>query len=208
MRASHAWPVESERLEPVTARFAQIPDEHDGWNTFPVCFEFSREPAEYSRAAVHHNPFDVTLRGIEKVRRLVQGSNVGWETRVDPAGCGVATCAARGVPNAAKGRPRAPSPGRCAAPGRSAVRRRHALPWQPSGTGRRPRCRSAQDMPLPASRCRAQPDDLACATRSPGSGRAAGPGRCAEHGRWADPLRLVSDCDSEWLPAEYRRDPR
>ena len=78
--------VESEDLEPMTARFTRVVDEHDGSSAFLLRFEFSHVPAKYSYKTVRDRLFDVTDGTIEKARRLVTGSNVGWELKVVPDG--------------------------------------------------------------------------------------------------------------------------
>ena len=93
--------VESEDLEPITARFTQVPSEHDGSNPFLLHFAFSHEPAGYSYKTVHKQLFDVTGGSIEKARRLVKGSNVGWEIRVRPDGFGDVALSARATTDCA-----------------------------------------------------------------------------------------------------------
>ena len=87
--------VESEDLNPMTARWTQVPSEHNGSSLFVLRFEFSHEPDSYSYRTVHKQLFDVTGGRIEKARRLVKGSNVGWEIRVPQDGAGDVTLDAR-----------------------------------------------------------------------------------------------------------------
>ena len=93
--------VESDDLAPITARFTKMVDEHDGSGTFLLRFAFSHEPAEYSYKTVHNHLFDVTGGAIERARRLVKGSNLGWELRVAPAGFGEVTLSARATTDCA-----------------------------------------------------------------------------------------------------------
>ncbi|MCY4450675.1 MAG: hypothetical protein OXC01_01880 [Immundisolibacterales bacterium] len=87
--------VESEDVEPMTARFTKVVDEHGGSGTFVLRFAFSHEPAGYSYKTVHNHLFDVTGGTIEKARRLAPPSNVGWELRVAPDGFGEVALSAR-----------------------------------------------------------------------------------------------------------------
>ena len=87
--------VESEDLEPITARFTQVPDYHDGSSPFLLHFEFSHEMRGYSYKTVHRELFGVTGGTIEKARRLAPPSNLGWEIRVRPHGRGPVTLVAR-----------------------------------------------------------------------------------------------------------------
>jgi len=87
--------VESDDLAPITARFTKVAGEHDGSSAFSLEFEFSHEPAEYSYKTVRNHLFDVTGGAIEKARRLVKGSNLGWELRVAPDGFGEVALSAR-----------------------------------------------------------------------------------------------------------------
>ena len=87
--------VESDDLAPLTARFTKTPDGHVGTGTFLLRFAFSHEPVGYSYKTVRDHLFDVTGGTIEKARRLVKRSNVGWELRVAPDGLGDVTLSAR-----------------------------------------------------------------------------------------------------------------
>ena len=93
--------VESEDLAPITARFTKVVDEHGGSGTFLLRFAFSHEPAGYSYKTVHNHLFDVTGGAIERARRLVQGSNLGWELRVAPSGFGEVALSARATTDCA-----------------------------------------------------------------------------------------------------------
>ena len=93
--------VESEDLAPITARFTKVVDEHGGSGTFLLRFAFSHEPAGYSYKTVHNHLFDVTGGAIERARRLVQGSNLGWELRVAPAGFDEVSLSARATTDCA-----------------------------------------------------------------------------------------------------------
>ena len=75
--ASAEGVVESEDLNPMTARWTKVPSEHNGSSPFLLRFEFSHEPDGYSYRTVHKQLFDVTGGRIENARRLVKGSNVG-----------------------------------------------------------------------------------------------------------------------------------
>ena len=92
--------VESEDIGPVTARFTQVPVEHDG-NAFVIEFAFSREIRRYSFRTVHRHLFEVTGGRIDKANRLSPPSNVGWAVRVVPDGLGPVTLAARATTDCA-----------------------------------------------------------------------------------------------------------
>ena len=93
--------VESEDVQSITARFTQAPDEHDGSSAFVLQLAFSHAPAGYSYVTVRDALFDVTGGTIEKARRLVKGSNLGWEVRLAPDGFGDVTLSARATTDCA-----------------------------------------------------------------------------------------------------------
>ena len=80
---------------PMTAQFTQAPATHDGSSTFLLQFQFSHEPREFSYRTVQDGLFHVTGGRIEHVRRLVHGSNLGWEVRIVPQGDEAVTLTAR-----------------------------------------------------------------------------------------------------------------
>lgn len=83
--------VESEDLEPITARFTTAPAEHDG---SPLEFAFSHAPESYNWRTVQHHLFAVTGGRIEKAGRTVRSGpsrNVGWRVVVPPDGVGAVT---------------------------------------------------------------------------------------------------------------------
>ena len=111
--------VESEDVEPLTARWTQVPSEHDGSSPFWLHFAFSHNPTSYSYKTVHQQLFDVTGGRITKAHRAAPPSSIGWEIRIEPDGLGAVTLAARATTDCA-----APSAA-CDVDGRQ-VRRRPA----------------------------------------------------------------------------------
>ena len=93
--------VESDDIEPITARFTQVPTEHDGSTAFLAQFEFSHEPQQFSYRTVRDALFEVGGGRIGKARRLTKGSNFGWEVTVVPSGNGAVTLTARATADCA-----------------------------------------------------------------------------------------------------------
>ena len=93
--------VESDDIEPITARFTQVPTEHDGSSAFLAQFEFSHEPQQFSYRTVRDALFEVGGGRIGKARRLTKGSNLGWEVTVVPSGNGAVTLTARATADCA-----------------------------------------------------------------------------------------------------------
>ena len=93
--------VESEDVEPLTARWTQVPSEHDGSSPFWLHFAFSHNPTSYSYKTVHQQLFDVTGGRITKAHRAVPRSSIGWEIRIEPDGLGAVTLAARATTDCA-----------------------------------------------------------------------------------------------------------
>ena len=68
----------------VTATLSNVPDEHDG-TAFTFSLEFSEEvQAGYAR--IRNHLFDVTQGNVIRASRKTQGSNIGWNVRVQPTG--------------------------------------------------------------------------------------------------------------------------
>ncbi len=69
-----------------TARFENVPDDHDG--TDPVAFElhFSEEPQDLSYTTVGGALLEVTGGTVTGARRLTPQDNSGWEVSVQPSG--------------------------------------------------------------------------------------------------------------------------
>ena len=79
----------------ITASLTRSPQAHDGSRNFLVHFEFSHSPRGFSYRTVRDGLFDVTGGRIEKARRLVKRSNLGWEVRIVPQGNEAVTLTAR-----------------------------------------------------------------------------------------------------------------
>ena len=86
--------VKSEDLDPITAQWATLHDEHEG-APFTLEFEFSREPARYSYKSVRDQLFEVTGASITRARRVVKRSNLAWELTLAPQGFDPVTLSAR-----------------------------------------------------------------------------------------------------------------
>ena len=69
----------------VTASVSGAPATHDGQTAFTFELQFSEEVAVGFRK-LRDEAFEVTGGSVIKARRLVQGSNQGWEITVDPQG--------------------------------------------------------------------------------------------------------------------------
>ena len=75
---------------PLTAEVREAPESHDGSGAFTFELHFSEAPS-LSFVALRDHAFSVTGGGIERARRLTQGSNQGWEITVRPSGSGAVT---------------------------------------------------------------------------------------------------------------------
>ena len=76
-------PEQSEQAgEPLTARFEALPASHDG-SAFTFELYFSEE-ITISYVNVRDDMLDVTDGEVTRVRRLEQGSNLGWEITIEP----------------------------------------------------------------------------------------------------------------------------
>ena len=107
--------VESEDLEPMTARFTQLPTEHDGSSAFEVRFEFSHRPDSYNWTTVRDHLFNVTGGRIVKVGRVVRRGpdrNRKWKMRVTPTGNADVTLDAKATTDCAVRRATCDSEGR------------------------------------------------------------------------------------------------
>ena len=71
---------------PVTARFSNMPAEHDG-STFTFDLSFSENVAA-GYARIRDHAFTVSGATIRKAQRKTQGSNQNWTVTVDPTGNG------------------------------------------------------------------------------------------------------------------------
>ena len=96
--------VESDDIEPMTARWTELPAEHDGSTPLWVRFAFSHEPDGYSYETVHKHLFDVAGGAIVKAKRAVKGSNLGWAMRIQPSGGGDVTLDAKATTGCAAAR--------------------------------------------------------------------------------------------------------
>ena len=69
---------------PFTARFEKLPEHHDGATAFTFEIHFSQEPDELSYLTVMEGLVYVEGASLTYARRLVGGSNLGWELTVEP----------------------------------------------------------------------------------------------------------------------------
>ena len=69
-----------------TARFEGLPAHHDGRTAFTFELHFSETPARTSYRTVQGDLLEVTGANVTHARRLVQGSDQGWEVTVAPSG--------------------------------------------------------------------------------------------------------------------------
>ena len=69
---------------PLTAEFVEMPETRDGETEFGFELRFSEE-IKVSFTTLRDAAFEVTEGTVRRARRLVKGSNVGWEIRVQPA---------------------------------------------------------------------------------------------------------------------------
>ena len=98
--------------EPLTARFSDVPTEHDGQSEFTFSLTFSEEPKLGYRTLRDH-AFDVSGGDMRKARRQQQGSTLAWTIHVEPSGPGTVSigllqtnnCSASGAICTRDGRP-------------------------------------------------------------------------------------------------------
>ena len=69
---------------PMTARFTQAPQAHDGTSAFELRVDFSHEPVGYSYRTVRGALFDVEGARIERAWRRARGKNRQWGLKVVP----------------------------------------------------------------------------------------------------------------------------
>ena len=81
---SQGAPPDPDEGKPFTARFEKLPEHHDGATAFTFELHFSREPDELSYLTVTEGLVYVEGASLTSARRLVGGSNVGWELTVEP----------------------------------------------------------------------------------------------------------------------------
>ena len=97
---------------PMTARFTQASQAHDGTSSFELRMDFSHEPVGYSYRTVRDALFDVEGARIERAQRRERGRNRLWRIRVVPETSGdvilsaraTTDCSARHAACAADGR--------------------------------------------------------------------------------------------------------
>ena len=78
--------VAAQPTSPLTARFANVPADHNGGNfTFDLNFS---ENVEAGYARIRDDAFTVSGGAIASASRNTQGSNQGWTVEVDPVGNG------------------------------------------------------------------------------------------------------------------------
>ena len=80
---------------PMTARFTQASQAHDGTSSFELRMDFSHEPVGYSYRTVRDALFDVEGARIERVWRRVRGKNQLWGLKVVPRTSGDVILTAR-----------------------------------------------------------------------------------------------------------------
>ena len=80
---------------PMTARFTQAPQAHDGTGAFELRMDFSHEPVGYSYRTVRDALFDVEGARIERAWRRVRGKNQLWGLKVVPRTSGDVILSAR-----------------------------------------------------------------------------------------------------------------
>ena len=67
-----------------TARFASLPEHHDGATAFTFELHFSEAPVGLSYRTVQGGLLNVTGANVTRARRLTPGSNLGWEITAEP----------------------------------------------------------------------------------------------------------------------------
>ena len=68
----------------LTARFASLPEHHDGASAFTFELHFSEAPAGLSSGTVAGGLLAVTGANVAHARQLTQGSTLGWEITAQP----------------------------------------------------------------------------------------------------------------------------
>ena len=86
--------------ETLTARFAALPDEHDGETPFVFELRFSEAPA-VNFGTIRFHAFRVSGGEVSKVRRAERGSNLAWTVTVAPGGPGDVAIALPATPDCA-----------------------------------------------------------------------------------------------------------
>ena len=71
-----------------TARFASLPEHHDGATAFKFELHFSEAPVGLSYRTVQGGLLNVTGANVTHARRLTPGSNLGWEITAEPTQSG------------------------------------------------------------------------------------------------------------------------
>ena len=75
---------------PLTASFSNVPNSHDGQTAFTFELRFSEEFG-ISYVTLRDHAFSVTGGTVNKARRLIQGSNIGWTITVTPESAAAVT---------------------------------------------------------------------------------------------------------------------
>ena len=71
---------------PLTATVSAVPDSHNGSDDFTFRIIFSEElETGFSYKTLNNHAFTVTGGDVDGARRLVSGSNIGWEITVTPS---------------------------------------------------------------------------------------------------------------------------
>ena len=78
---------------PLTARFENLPESHDGSSAFTFELHFSEEIPDLSYATVADGLLEVTGANVTKASRTTKGSNRGWLVTAAPSGSGSADIA-------------------------------------------------------------------------------------------------------------------
>ncbi len=78
---------------PLTARFENLPESHDGSSAFTFELHFSEEIPDLSYETVADGLFEVTGANVTKASRTTKGSNRGWLVTAAPSGSGSADIA-------------------------------------------------------------------------------------------------------------------
>ena len=74
--------------DPFTARFEELPQNHNGSSAFTFELHFSEAPETLSYTTVAGGLLDVTGATVNGARRLTAGSNLGWEVTMTPSQSG------------------------------------------------------------------------------------------------------------------------
>ena len=73
---------------PLTARYENMPESHDGTSAFTFDLHFSEDIGGLSYRTVRDDALELTGGRVTKARRLTQGSNHGWRVTVEPTSSG------------------------------------------------------------------------------------------------------------------------